>query len=55
MDPAGSILVAGSPDKLIRMWDPRTCQLIGQLRGHTDNVRALIVRPDTQEVSFLIV
>ncbi|VDL97961.1 unnamed protein product [Schistocephalus solidus] len=49
MDPAGSILVAGSPDKLIRMWDPRTCQQIGQLRGHTDNVRALIVRPDTHE------
>ncbi|VDN23092.1 unnamed protein product [Dibothriocephalus latus] len=50
MDPAGSILVAGSPDKLIRMWDPRTCQQIGQLRGHTDNVRSLIVRPDTHEV-----
>uniref|UniRef100_A0A0X3QA96 WD repeat-containing protein 48 n=2 Tax=Schistocephalus solidus TaxID=70667 RepID=A0A0X3QA96_SCHSO len=50
MDPAGSILVAGSPDKLIRMWDPRTCQQIGQLRGHTDNVRALIVRPDTHEI-----
>ncbi|VDO12224.1 unnamed protein product [Rodentolepis nana] len=50
MDPAGSILVAGSPDKLIRMWDPRTCQPIGQLRGHTDNVRALLIRPDAQEI-----
>ncbi|KAL5961726.1 WD repeat-containing protein 48 [Taenia solium] len=50
MDPAGSLLVAGSPDKLIRIWDPRTCQPIGQLRGHTDNVRALLIRPDTQEI-----
>lgn len=50
MDPAGSIMIAGSPDKLIRMWDPRTCQPIGHLRGHTDNVRALLIRPDTQEV-----
>ncbi|VUZ44342.1 unnamed protein product [Hymenolepis diminuta] len=50
MDPVGSILVAGSPDKLIRMWDPRTCQPIGQLRGHTDNVRALLIRPDAQEI-----
>ncbi|CAL8072781.1 unnamed protein product [Calicophoron daubneyi] len=50
MNPSGTVLVSGSPDKLICVWDPRACHRLFQLRGHTDNVRALIVRPDGQEM-----
>ncbi|VDP88954.1 unnamed protein product [Echinostoma caproni] len=50
MNPSGTLLVSGSPDKIIRVWDPRTCCKLFQLSGHADNVRALIVRPDGQEV-----
>lgn len=51
MNPAGTLLVSGSPDKIIRVWDPRACCKLFQLSGHTDNVRALIVHPSGQEVS----
>lgn len=50
MNPSGTVLVSGSPDKLIRVWDPRACHKLFQLRGHTDTVRALAVRADGQEV-----
>ncbi|OZJ05112.1 hypothetical protein BZG36_01381 [Bifiguratus adelaidae] len=43
---AGTVLAAGSPEKLIRIWDPRSGQQIGKLTGHTDNVRALLMSDD---------
>ncbi|KAA3676222.1 WD repeat-containing protein 48 [Paragonimus westermani] len=50
LNPSGTVLVSGSPDKLIRVWDPRACHKLFQLRGHTGNIRALLVRPDGQEI-----
>ncbi|KAL7749145.1 hypothetical protein RI367_005550 [Sorochytrium milnesiophthora] len=48
--PDGSTLVSGSPDKLIRIWDPRTRRRVGQLVGHTDYVRAVLVSDDGRTV-----
>ncbi|KAJ3261659.1 hypothetical protein HDU77_000773 [Chytriomyces hyalinus] len=47
-NPAGTTLVSGSPDKIVRVWDPRTSngqQTLGLL-GHRDNIRALLISED---------
>ncbi|WOK91895.1 WD repeat-containing protein 48 [Canna indica] len=43
MNDAGTVLVSGGTEKVIRVWDPRTGSKILKLRGHTDNVRALLL------------
>ncbi|KAG0055558.1 hypothetical protein BGZ83_008169 [Gryganskiella cystojenkinii] len=42
-NPAGTVLATGSPEKIIRVWDPRSGQRITKFAGHTDNIRALLV------------
>ncbi|GAQ87661.1 Transducin/WD40 repeat-like superfamily protein [Klebsormidium nitens] len=42
---AGTLLVSGSTENAIRVWDPRSGQKQFKLRGHTDNVRALVLDP----------
>uniref|UniRef100_A0A182TZR0 WD repeat-containing protein 48 homolog n=1 Tax=Anopheles melas TaxID=34690 RepID=A0A182TZR0_9DIPT len=52
MNPSGTIIVSGSTENTLRIWDPRTCNKIAKLKGHTENVKALIVSEDgTQVVS----
>ncbi|XP_023217723.1 WD repeat-containing protein 48 [Centruroides vittatus] len=46
MNPSGSVIVSGSTEKVVRVWDPRTCQKLMKLKGHTDNVKALILNRD---------
>ena len=29
-----------------RVWDPRTCAKLMKLKGHTDNVKALVLNRD---------
>lgn len=44
--------MSGSTENTLRIWDPRTCNKIAKLKGHTENVKALIVSEDgTQVVS----
>jgi WD repeat-containing protein 48 len=49
---AGSLVVSGSIEStsssmgLIRLWDPRTGERAGRLKGHTDNIRALLLSQD---------
>ena len=46
MNPSGSVIVSGSTEKVLRVWDARTCQKLLKLKGHTDNVKALAVNRD---------
>ena len=46
MNPTASILVSGSPENALRIWDPRSCIRICKLRGHSDNIRSIAVNKD---------
>lgn len=46
----------GTPERVIRLWDPRVAvqggkSSAGQLVGHTDNVKALVMSEDGRYVS----
>ncbi len=52
MNSAGTVIVSGSTEKVLRVWDPRNCSKLMKLKGHTDNVKALILSRDgTQCIS----
>ncbi|XP_055929007.1 WD repeat-containing protein 48-like isoform X1 [Argiope bruennichi] len=50
MNPSGTVIVSGSTEKVLRVWDPRTCQKLMKLKGHSDNVKALVVNRDGTQV-----
>ncbi|KAI9265919.1 WD40-repeat-containing domain protein [Sporodiniella umbellata] len=45
-NPSGGLIASGSPEKVIRLWDPKSGKRIGKLTGHTDNIRALLMSED---------
>lgn len=52
MNPSGSVIVSGSTENALRIWDPRTCTRTMKLKGHSENVKSLVVSADgTQVVS----
>ncbi|CAH1799827.1 unnamed protein product [Owenia fusiformis] len=52
MNQPGTVIVSGSTEKVLRVWDPRTCQKLMKLKGHSDNVKALVLnREGTQCIS----
>lgn len=53
-DPYGSVVVSGSPEKVVRMWDPRSGKRVGKLVGHTDNIRAILISEDAKYVSYCL-
>jgi hypothetical protein len=38
--------VSGSPDKIVRVWDPRSGKKAVGLTGHSDNIRSVLVSDD---------
>ncbi|KAG8931408.1 hypothetical protein FRC01_001355 [Tulasnella sp. 417] len=47
---SGHVIAAGSPERVIRIWDPRSGQRVSKLVGHTDNIRALLLSDDGKYV-----
>ncbi|RKP36173.1 WD40-repeat-containing domain protein, partial [Dimargaris cristalligena] len=45
-NPQGSLLVSGSPEKTVRVWDPRSGRAVTNLTGHTDNIRTVLLSQD---------
>lgn len=52
-DPYGSVIASGSPERVVRMWDPRSGKRVSKLVGHTDNIRAILISEDARYVSGL--
>lgn len=47
IDPSGRVLAAGTPERVIRLWDPRVGEkTIGKLIGHSDCVRSIVMSED---------
>lgn len=46
MNNSGTVIVSGSTEKVLRVWDPRTCQKLMKLKGHADNVKAVVLNKD---------
>jgi WD repeat-containing protein 48 len=51
-DPFGQAIASGSPERVIRIWDPRSGRRTGKLVGHTDNIRAILISEDSRYVSL---
>ncbi|GAA5850251.1 hypothetical protein JCM8547_001061 [Rhodosporidiobolus lusitaniae] len=43
---SGSLIAAGTPERVVRVWDPRSRQQVSRLGGHTDNIRAVLLADD---------
>lgn len=50
--PEGHSVAAGSPERVVRVWDPRSGKRTMKLVGHTDNIRSLILSEDGKYVSL---
>lgn len=47
-DPYGRTVASGSPERVVRLWDPRSAKRTGKLVGHTDNIRAILISEDSR-------
>lgn len=41
-----SVVASGGPEKLVRVWDPKSGKLITKFVGHTDNIRDILINSD---------
>lgn len=49
-NPFGGLIVSGSSDNLIQLWDPRTGEKSMTLGGHSHNIRALSMSNDGMRI-----
>lgn len=52
MNYTGTVIISGTTENVLRVWDPRTCQKMMKLKGHTDNIKAIVVNKDGTQVSY---
>ena len=50
MNYTGTVIISGTTENVLRVWDPRTCQKMMKLKGHTDNIKAIVVNKDGTQV-----
>ena len=50
MTSQASLLACGSPENCIRLWDPRSCSKVMKLKGHTHNIRCLVLNRDGTQI-----
>lgn len=46
INPSGTVIAAGTPEKVVKVFDPRSGKNISNLIGHTDNIRSVLVSDD---------
>ncbi|KAJ1962274.1 hypothetical protein GGI12_002746 [Dipsacomyces acuminosporus] len=46
----GTLVVSGSPEKPIRVWDTRSGRQVTMLSGHTDHIRSVLLSTDSELV-----
>ena len=46
----GTIIASGSTENVIRCWDPRTCNRLIKLKGHTENIKSLVISTDGSHI-----
>lgn len=52
-DPFGHTIASGSPERVVRIWDPRSGKRVAKLVGHTDNIRSILISEDAKYVCAL--
>lgn len=50
LSPDGRLLAAASLDKIVRIWDTETSQILDRLEGHSDSVYSIAFSPDGKNV-----
>ncbi|CAH0515651.1 unnamed protein product [Peronospora belbahrii] len=50
LSPDGRLLAAASLDKVVRIWETETAQLLDRLEGHSDSVYSIAFSPDGKNV-----
>jgi WD repeat-containing protein 48 len=51
VDSGGTVIASGTPERVIRTWDPRSGKRTAKLVGHTDNIRAMLISADGKYAS----
>ncbi|KIY69684.1 WD40 repeat-like protein [Cylindrobasidium torrendii FP15055 ss-10] len=47
-DPLGKTIASGSPERVVRLWDPLSGKGINKLVGHTDTIRTILISEDAR-------